>query len=299
MPSPAGTFPSRALRSTGADLPFADLRRAHGTAFEGYYWRFAGADWSVCAIAGVCRDARGRTWAMVTLASEPDGFERTEIVDTAAIDGLRIDAGPLQADASSLRVDLGRRLEARFEARRGWDRPLGPLGIAHMVPFLGQYWAPHLLGARVAGSYDGRSLDAADVYAEKNWGAAFAEHWWWGQAEFVAFAGGRIHGVAPTAIAVWTDRELISLAPPLARTVTRAAGGEWHVRAQSPRYRVELTGEAIDPHRLPVPIPGAERRLEIRSSHYLRGAIDLKVHRGRRLWFSGSSQTAALEEGAA
>jgi hypothetical protein len=243
MPSPAGTFLSRALRSTGADLPFADLRRPHGTAFEGYYWRFAGSDWSVCAIAGVCRDVRG-TWAMVTLASEPDGFVRTEIVEAAAIDGLRIDAGPLQADETSLRVDLRRSLEARFDAPRGWDRPLGPLGIAQLVPWLGQYWAPHLLGARVTGTYDGRSLDGVDVYAEKNWGAAFAEHWWWGQAPGIAFAGGRIHGVAPTAVVAWSDRETIALAPPLARTVARAGGGEWQIRATSPRWRVEIHGEA-------------------------------------------------------
>jgi len=227
---------------------------------------------------------------MVTLATS-DGEVHTEIVDT--------DASPLRAGPNTLDVDMGPGLHVEWERPRTWSKAFGPLGPAQMIPFLGQYWAPHLLDATTRGTYGTRSLDGAHAYSEKNWGAAFAEHWWWGQAEFVAFAGGRIHGVAPTAIAVWTDRELISLAPPLARTVTRAAGGEWHVRAQSPRYRVELTGEAIDPHRLPVPIPGAERRLEIRSSHYLRGAIDLKVHRGRRLWFSGSSQTAALEEGAA
>src|SRR4029078_12278810 len=118
--------PDLSLRRTGADRPFADQRRAHGVPFEGYYWRFAGTDWSVCAIAGVCRDARG-TWAMVTLASEPDGFERTQIVPVASIsrEGLLVDTGPLQADERSLTVDLGRRLEARFDAPRGWERPFG------------------------------------------------------------------------------------------------------------------------------------------------------------------------------
>ena len=60
-------------------------------------------------IAGVCRDARG-TWAMVTLASEPGGFERTVIADNAWIDpnGLGVDVAPyLHADADSLTVDLG------------------------------------------------------------------------------------------------------------------------------------------------------------------------------------------------
>jgi len=297
MPSLAGTFPSRALRSTGADLPFADLRRAHGTAFEGYYWRFAGADWSACAIAGVCRDERG-TWAMVTLASEPVGFERTEIVPVASLgrDRLRVDAGPLQADETCLRVDLGRRLEARFDEPRGWTRALGPLGVGQLVPWLGQYWAPHLLSARVSGSYDGRSLDGTSVYAEKNWGAAFADHWWWGQGPGVAFAGGRIHGVAPTAVVAWTDRETIALAPPVARTVARAGGGEWHIRAHSPRWRIEIEGAADGGLRLPVPLP-AERRLELRSNHHLTGELEARIWRGRRLWLR-TSGLAGLEDGA-
>jgi hypothetical protein len=299
MPSPAGTSLSRALRSTGADLPFADPRRAHGTAFEGYYWRFAGPDWSVCAIAGVCRDARGATWAMVTLASEPDGFEETRIVPSASIgrDRLHVDAGPLQADETSLRVDLGRRLEARFDAPRGWTRPLGPLGVAHLVPWLGQYWAPHVLAARATGSYGDRSLDGTDVYAEKNWGAAFADHWWWGQAPGIAFAGGRIHGIAPTAVVAWDDRTTIALAPPFARTIARAGGGEWHIRATSPRWRIELHGEAAGGLRLPVPIP-RDRRLELRSNHHLTGHIEATVWRGRRLW-RRTTGLAALEDGAA
>jgi hypothetical protein len=285
-------------RRTGADLPFGDLRRAHGVAFEGYYWRFAGPDWSVCAIAGVCRDARG-TWAMVTLASQPDAFQRTVIADSAWIDphGLGVRAGPLRADAGSLVVDLGVRLEARLEARREWPRrAFGPLGPVQMVPWLGQYWAPHLLGARVTGSYGGRSLDGASVYAEKNWGAAFADHWWWGQGPGVAFAGGRVHGVAPTAVVAWTDDDVIALAPPFARTVARAGGGEWQIRATSPRWRVEIEGEASAPLLLGVPLPN-ERRLEARSRHHLLGRLAVKVHRGRRLWLR-SEGVAGLEDGA-
>ncbi|MDA0166349.1 tocopherol cyclase family protein [Solirubrobacter ginsenosidimutans] len=245
----------------------------------------------------MCRDAHG-TWAMVTLASEPDGFERTEIVNVASIgrDRLRVDAGPwFQADETSLRVDLGRRLEARFSAPRGWSGAFGPLGPVQMVPWLGQYWAPHLLGARVSGSYGSRSLDGVDVYAEKNWGAAFADHWWWGQGPGVAFAGGRIHGVAPTAVVAWTPDGLISLAPPFARTVARAGGGEWHIRAKSARWRVEIEGSAGEGLRLPVPLP-AERRLEVRSNHHLVGQLKVRVWRGRRLWLA-SEGLAGLEDG--
>src|SRR5262249_1122125 len=72
-------------RRLGADLPFTDPRRAHGIAFEGCYWRFAGPSWAVAVICGVCRDARG-TWAMVTVCAQPDDFEHTEIADVAWAD---------------------------------------------------------------------------------------------------------------------------------------------------------------------------------------------------------------------
>src|SRR4051812_31278435 len=228
---------------------------------------------------------------MITLATST-GEVWTEIAD-APRHGRTVDAGPLHAGEQTLDVDLGPGLHARLDDRRPWTKMFGPLGPAQTVPFLGQYWAPHLLGARVTGSFGDRSLDGAHAYAEKNWGAAFADHWWWGQAEFAAFAGGRIHGVAPTAIAVWTPDAIVTLAPPLARTLTRAGQGEWHVRAKSPRWSVELTGAARDPLRLPNPIPGPERWLEVRSSHHLRGAVELTVRRGRRLYFKGESSTAA------
>jgi hypothetical protein len=216
----------------------------------------------------------------------------------------------LRADADSLSVDLGpgARLEARFASPRGWPRRAwGPLGPAQAVPWLGQYWAPHLLGARVSGSFGAVSLDGASVYAEKNWGAAFAEHWWWGQASFgadagVAFAGGRLRRagvvVAPTAVAAWTPDGLVTLAPPFARTVARAGGGEWSLRARSARWSVELEGEAREaPLRLPVPIP-AERRLELRSNHHLRGRVLVTVRRGSRVWLREQSRVAGLEDGA-
>ena len=266
-------------------------------AFEGYYWRFSGPGWSVAAIAGVCRGG----WAMVTLAAEPGGFSRTAIADPASAAGLDVSAGALlRATPSSLEVDLGpgARLSARFASPREWPRrPFGALGLAQVVPGLGQYWSPWLLGARVTGSTDfGVSLSGGSVYAEKNWGGAFAEHWWWGQAPGLAFAGGRVHGVAPTAVVAWTGDGLVTFAPPLARTVVRAGGGEWRLRTASPRWSVELAGAAAAPLRLAVPIP-AERRLEVRSSHYLLGDVSYVVRRGRRVW-SRYAGPGALEDGA-
>ena len=137
---------------------------------------------------------------------------------------------------------------------------------------------------------------------EKNWGTAFAPHWWWGQASLddgagVAFAGGRVHGVAPTSVVAWTPDGLVALAPPLARTVARASGGEWHIRARSARHAIEIRGEATGPPlRLPVPIP-AERRLEVRSEHRLAGRLSVTVRRGSRLLLRGESGLAGLEDG--
>jgi tocopherol cyclase len=248
---------------------------------------------------------------MVTLCAEPGGFERTEIADVARTDtrGLCVMAGDLlRATPDSLDVALGgARLHARISARRDWPRrAFGALGPAQVVPWLGQYWTPHLLSATVHGHAvlgDRRiALDGARVYAEKNWGTAFASHWWWGQASLedgagVAFAGGRVHDVAPTAVVAWTPERLISLAPPFARTVARASGGEWHIRARSLRHEIEIHGEAAGPPlRLPVPIP-AERRLEIRSEHHLAGRLEVTVRRGRRVLLRGESSLAALEDG--
>jgi Tocopherol cyclase len=278
---------------------------------EGYYWRFGDPDggWSVAVIAGVCRD-----WAMITLAAQPGGFARTAIAAVAQADPARlgVDAGPLlsaRADRLHVRLAADAWLEATFAGRRDWPRRAwGALGPAHWVPGLGQYWSPHLLGAAVTGSAQlgSRRLDltGARVYAEKNWGAAFARHWWWGHAWLedgragVAFAGGRLPRFgAPTAVVVWSPVGLVRLAPPFAATVAGAGGGAWRVRARSARLAVELEGEATEPAlRLPVPIP-AERRVEPRSDHHLCGRLRVSVKRGRRLFLHAESSLGALEDG--
>jgi hypothetical protein len=246
---------------------------------------------------------------MVTLGAEPGGFERTEVAPVARADprGFGVTSNLLRATPETLDVTLdGVRLSARFSDRRDWPRrAFGALGPAQVVPWLGQYWTPHLLSATVHGEavLGERRIDLAGarVYAEKNWGTAFAAHWWWGQASLedggVAFAGGRVHGVAPTAVVAWTRDGLVALAPPLARTVARASGGEWHIHARSARHAIEIRGEATGPPlHLPVPIP-AERRLEIRSEHHLAGRLEVTVRRGRRTILRGESALAGLEDG--
>ena len=102
--------PFSAYRRTGADPPFGDPRRAHGTRFEGYYWRLtdAAAGRVAIALCGVCRDAVG-AWAIVALAFS-DGLVRSRLEPVADVsfDRLGVRAGAsLSGSADALRVDLG------------------------------------------------------------------------------------------------------------------------------------------------------------------------------------------------
>jgi hypothetical protein len=306
-----------AYRGTGADLPFGDPRRAHGVPFEGYYWRFTdpAAGWVAIVLCGASRDGRG-TWAVVAMAVHPGGVVRSAIVPVARVDprGLGVDAGDvLCASESGLRVDLGRdaRLEAAMSEPRLWPRrAFGGIGPAQAVPGLPQYWHPHLLGARVAGEVRmGETtvdLAGATAYAEKNWGPAFTEHWWWGQAQgfpaadaCVAFAGGRVAlgpvGGAPTAVVVRLEDRVLRLAPPFARMAAAVGTAGWRVTARSAVHEIEVEGEAAGaPAVLPVPVPG-RRAVEDRSHQYLAGRLAVRVRRGRRLRFAGESALAGLE----
>jgi hypothetical protein len=306
-----------AYRRTGADPPFGDPRRAHGVRFEGYYWRFtdAAAGRVVIVLCGLSHDAAG-SWAVVALAAHPEGLVRSALVPVASADrrSLGIEAGGvLRGSAEALHVDLGpdARLDVALRAARPWPhRAFGGIGPAQVVPGLPQYWHPHLLGARVEGSLRlGETtvdLSGATAYAEKNWGPAFTEHWWWGQAQgfdgadaCVAFAGGRIAlgpvGGAPTSVVLRVEDRLLRLAPPLARMTAAVGEGGWRIRARSARYGLELEGEAAGPPAvLPVPVPG-RREVEHRSHQHLAGRMRVTLRRGRRVVFAGESALAGLE----
>jgi tocopherol cyclase len=306
-----------AYRRTGADPPFLDPVRAHGVGMEGYYWRLTdhAAGRVVVAICGVAQAADG-PWAMVILAAHPGGYVRVATTRTAFADPGRLGVlagGALEADASGLRVDLGddARLDVALEERVGWPRrAFGALGVAQAVPGLHQYWHPHLLGGRAVGSArlggEELALDAA-AYAEKNWGAAFSEHWWWGQAfpdadACVAFAGGRIRvgpvGAAPTAVVVRVRSELVRLGPPFASMAAAASDGAWRIRGRSALHSVLIEGEAdgTATASLPVPLPG-QRALEPRSRQVLAGRLAVTLRRGRRVVYRGESSLAGLEHG--
>jgi hypothetical protein len=286
-----------AYRRTGADLPFADPSRDHGVAMEGTFWRFtdAGRGRVAVVLLGECRGPDG-PWSLVGVATHPGGRVRWAIGDDL-----------LQAGSGRLRVRLdGASVDATWAADRPWPRSaFGGLGPAHMVPWLGQYWHPHLLLGTAHGSItvDGETwpLDDAAVYSERNWGGTFAGHWWWGQAHALgdgavcaAFAGGRLLGLAPTALVVSLEDRLIRLSPPLSWVSASAEPGSWRIRAGG----IELEAEA-DPsaaHVLPVPIP-AEHRAELRSRQHLAGRLALTVRRRGGVVFRGESALAGLERG--
>lgn len=285
-------------RRTGADLPFTDPSRNHGVAMEGAFWRFTHAASGRTAIVlhGASRGPRG-PWSLVAVATHPGGELRWAIGDDL------LDAAP-----ERLRVRLpGATVDATWTADRPWPhRAFGALGPAQSVPWLGQYWHPHLLRGSARGTLalggDTWALEGATVYSERNWGSRFAEHWWWGQAHDLgdgavcaAFAGGRLFGQAPTALVVALEDRLIRLSPPLSAITTSVAPGAWRVRAGG----VELEAEA-DPaaaHLLPVPV-AAEHRAELRSHQHLAGRLALTVRRRGGLVFRGESHLAGLERGA-
>ncbi|HEX5956069.1 MAG TPA: tocopherol cyclase family protein [Solirubrobacterales bacterium] len=304
-------------RRAGADPPFGDPARDHGARFEGYYWRITDADRGrvVIALCGVCLLPR-RRWAVLALASHPSGRVHTVIADRAAGDPARFGVraeGIGEGSERELRLALGpdAALEVELRDLVGWPRPaLGGSGPAQLLPGLPQYWHPWAMGGLVAGEarIGGESvpLDGARVYVEKNWGRAFPKRWWWGQADAfeggdvcVAFAGGpmRVAGVplTPTLIAVRLGERLITLAPPLARTVARVGGGAWAVHARSAAYEVELEGdEAASAVALPVPL--ADRvATEPRSRQALAGRLGVVVRRRGRTLLRAESCLAGLE----
>lgn len=322
------------FRRLGADLPFADPRRAHGTAFEGWFWRFTdvASGRVVVALCGINRDRRGDGWGTVALAAHPGGVVRSAATAHAeatpgglalcALDGARVACA---ADDRSVRIDLGDDawLDARLDGASGWSRRhvFGGIGLAHAVPGLSQYWHPHMLAGRVRGSAciagEPIALDGATAYAEKNWGpGGFPPAWWWGQAHgfdgdpgaCVAFAGGHAGlghlgraRMRATSLVVRAGGETIRLAPPTALVRARVGAREWRLEGRSATHRVTVEGHAngTAPHLLPIPLPADRRNLDGAAAQHLAGELTVEVRRGARLRFRGTSRLAGLEVGSA
>jgi hypothetical protein len=289
---------------------------------EGWFWRFTDVARGqvVLALCGVNRHPDG-DWATVAVAVHPGGEVRSAVVDSAHASAVsyRVQAGDvLDADERSLRVHVEDvELDVSMTDAFHWPLRLGGGGLFSAVPFLGQYWHPHVLGGAAAGSVTvaGRRLplDGANVYAEKNWGAGFPDWWWWGQAQgfadpavCVAFGGGRLSlgrlGMSATGCVVRLGHEVVRFAPPL--SIVRAESpddverGVWRVRARRPGWRLELEGDGAGarPAVLPVPLPHERRNVD-RDLEHLAGRMRLRVWRRGALVVEDESRLAALEVG--
>jgi len=307
----------RFYRRTGATLPFGDPLPSHGAEMEGYFWRVTDVATGrvLVVLCGVNRHPEG-DWATVALAAHPGGFVRSAVLAGASSSTseflVTAANGAFAATASDVHLDLGAdaRVDLSLSNPVPWSRALGGGGVFSAVPFLGQYWHPHLLGglARGRARIDDASwaFDDAELYAEKNWGAGFPERWWWGQAQgfdradvCVAFSGGVLTAGPLSAtvggVVVRLGEQLIRLTPPLAIVRSQADGTRWEVRARGMGHRVHIVGTARhDSHVLPVPLPAQRRNVDT-DFEQLAGHLTLEV--SGRTSYCGETDLAGLEVG--
>ena len=295
-------------RRTGADTPFSDPGAFHGVGMEGYYWRIVAPSGRVLvALCGACRTG-SREWAVVAIADHPSGAVHEAVVESRTPDagGFGVRTPVLDGSASHLNASVG---AARIDVAL---RPVAPgprraLGLAHLVPWLPQYWQPVAMAAEVSGTAvlggEEISLDGARAYLEKNWGRGFAGDWWWGQAGFedgagVAFAGGPVLRVPVSAVALSIGGRTRAFATPAALMRHRIGAATWELRARAPGWEVEIDAAAVGgaPHVLPVPDVGAGA-VRPRSRQWLAGRLALTVRRRGRLVFAGETDLAGLERG--
>ena len=287
---------------------------------EGYFWRITDTSTGrvVVALCGLNRHPDG-DWATVAVASHPEERVVTAAVKDAWASGqeLALHVGTsMHATDRSLDVDLGPRAElhVHFDGQFHWPMRLGGGGVFSAVPFLNQYWHPHMLGGRATGHVviDGHRTEfvGADVYAEKNWGRGFPLSWWWGQAQgfsrpdvCVAFTGG-VLSLGPVAATVGGavvrfGDQVLRFAPPLAVVHSETDGEQWQVQARRGATSVIIDAHvdpAVAPALLPVPDP-ASRRQGLTDLEHLVGHLDLTVHRHGRVLLRDSTELAGLEIG--
>jgi hypothetical protein len=304
-------------RRTGANLPFGDPLPSHGAEMEGYFWRVTdvAASRVVVVLCGVNRHPDG-DWATVAIAADPGGCVRSAVLPMARSrsDDFLVTAGDgaFRATATEVHLDLGDgvAVDLTVDETVGWPHALGGGGIFSAVPFLGQYWHPHVLGGAVSGrasmGNERWAFDRAQLYAEKNWGAGFPERWWWGQSQgferadvCVAFGGGHLtagpFGITVGGAIVQVGNDVVRFAPPFSTVRTSTDGSRWEVNAKRRGCALRLVGEGVgNPHVLPVPLP-AERRNVDTDFEFLRAHVTLEVTGAVR--YVGESSLAGLEIG--
>lgn len=284
---------------------------------EGYFWRVTDIARGrvLVVLCGVNRHPDG-DWATVALAAHPGGFVRSAALPNASSSPseylVTAGDGAFSATASEVHLDLGTdaRADLSFSKPVPWSRALGGGGIFSVVPFLGQYWHPHLLGGLARGTAhldaEAWAFEDAELYAEKNWGAGFPKRWWWGQAQgfdrpdvCVAFSGGVLTAGPLSAtvggVVVRIGEQIIRLTPPLSMVRSQTDGKRWEVQARGLGHRVHIIGNARhDAHVLPVPLPAERRNVDTDFEH-LAGHLTLEV--SGRTSYRGETDLAGLEIG--
>lgn len=306
----------RLYRRTGANLPHGDPLPTHGAQMEGYFWRVTDTATRrvIVVLCGINRHPDG-DWATVAIAAEPGGFVRSAVLPGARArgDSLLVRAGDdaFYATPEAVHLEIGDAVvDFTVGPTVGWPHALGGGGVFSAVPFLGQYWHPHVLGGAVWGELrvgeQRWGFDEAVLYAEKNWGKGFPERWWWGQAQgfdrpdvCVAFGGGRLTA-GPLAVnvggaVVRVGDEVIRFAPPFSRVRSSTDGTRWEVTARGQGCRLRIIGTGVgEPHVLPVPLP-AERRNVDTDFEFLAGHMSVELTGA--VEFTGESALAGLETG--
>jgi len=291
---------------------------------EGYFWRFtdAASQRSLIALIGVQRSHRG-TWALAGLGAHPGQFWRHEVLRQAKARqrGIGARSGTkFFGDDRRVVVDLGpdAQLDVTLSDLRPWpgNRPFGGSSWFQMIPALNQYWHPWLLGGKATGTAtigdETWSLDGADVYAEKNWGAGgFPHAWWWGQAQgfaepevCVAFAGGEVtagpfHTNVTALVVSLPDGTLVRLGnpgtSPVRATIT---DDDWVLSGRNRTWQVEVQGHAPLADALVLPVPLVQEHLAAPGAlEHLGGTMSVQVRRHGRLVWEGTSHLAGLEHG--
>jgi hypothetical protein len=256
-------------------------RPSHGAEMEGYFWR--ATDLEVSARAGRAvrgqppprrglgdRRDRGRTRRLRPLGACSPGRTRRRTGSGSPPATARSRPTPTGSRWTSVRMPAS---SSRSTDRWAGHGALGGGGVFSAVPFLGQYWHPHLLGGGASGTAPGEdtwTVRDAEVYAEKNWGAGFPERWWWGQAHgfdrpdvCVAFSGG------------------VLTAGPVAADRRRGRGA--HRRARDPPHAAVVPGAQ----------PGGRRTLAgARPRRRLPGPSSWGPRRGHRTCCRSRSRRA-------
>lgn len=285
---------------------------------EGWFWRFTDRSSGrvVVALCGVNQHPDG-IWATVAAAVHPGGTVRSAVAEGARSSAQHFDVsvpGVLSADATSLEVELSDvRLAVQLHDLVEWPLTLGGGGVFSLLPFLGQYWHPHVLGGRATGEVtigeETWLLDGADVYAEKNWGDGFPDWWWWGQAQgfsnrdlCVALGGGRLRagpiGVGVTGCVLRLGDQVIRFSPPFSFVRTQIGAGRWQVSARRRRWRlsIDADGDSQVPAVLPVPVRDERRNVD-RDLEHLGGRLRLRVWNRGSLVADHRTELAGLEVG--